>query len=217
MMLLAGGASKEAPFVLEADGSSGESEEAQPYVYPPHLDGLRTHGDEVDVDSILAVAELQWPTSAFVGVIALCFLAIGLSIFGWASYVDSVPVERLESLNPFKVLLLFLPVAYVFATLLCRATVGIMINRGYYAKGPEWDTSLGAQPKRRSPAFELTATALFTLGTFAAYVYLRGVPGADDWEPALTDLLVLLPWITVGAIVIDGYHIPQIQRPLGLL
>ena len=32
MMLLAGGASKEAPFVLEADGSSGESEEAPPYV-----------------------------------------------------------------------------------------------------------------------------------------------------------------------------------------
>ena len=41
-----------------------------------------------------------------------------------------------------------------------------------------------------------------------------GRPGADT---ALTDLLVLLPWITVGAIVIDGYHIPQIQRSLGLL
>ena len=215
--MLDAGASKEAPFVLEADGSSDSPEEAQPYVYPPHLDGLRTHGDEVDVDSIMAVAELQWPTSAFVGVVGICFLAIGLSIFGWASYVDSVPVERLESLNPFQVLLFVVPVAYVFATLLCRATVGIMINRGYYAKGPEWDTSLGAQPKRRSPAFELTATALFTLGTFAAYCYLKGVPGSEHWEPALTDLLVLLPWITVGAIVIDGYHIPQIQRSLGLL
>ena len=96
--MLDAGASKEAPFVLETDGSSGESEEAQPYVYPPHLDGLRTHGDEVNVDSIMAVAELQWPTIAFVGVICFTFLAIGLSIFGWASYVDSVPVERLESL-----------------------------------------------------------------------------------------------------------------------
>ena len=69
MILLDAGASKEAPFVLEADGSSDSPDEAQPYVYPPHLDGLRTHGDEVDVDSIVAVAELQWPTSAFVGVI----------------------------------------------------------------------------------------------------------------------------------------------------
>ena len=216
-MLLVAGASKEAPLLVDTDGSSDSPEEAQPYVYPPHLDGLRTHGDEVDVDSIVAVAELQWPTIAFVGVIFFCFLAIGLSIFGWASYVDSVPVERLESLNPFKVLLLFLPVAYVFATLLCRATVGIMINRGYYAKGPEWDTSLGPQPKRRSPAFELTATALFTLGTFAAYVYLKGMPGADDWEPALTDLLVLLPWTYAGAVVIDGYWVPYYKRKLGLL
>ena len=214
MMLHETGASKEAPFVLEADGSSDSPEEAQPYVYPPHLDGLRTHGDEVDVDSIMAVAELQWPTSAFVGVIALCFLAIGLFIFGWASYVDSAPVEQVK---PFQVLLLFLPVAYVFATLLCRATVGIMINRCYYAKGPEWDVSLGPQPKKRTPAFELMACLLFCLGTVAAYFYLKGVPGADDWEPALTDLLVLLPWITVGAIVIDGYHNPQIQRSLGLL
>ena len=216
-MLLVAGASKEAPLLVDTDGSSDSPEEAQPYVYPPHLDGLRTHGNEVNVDSIMAVAELQWPTSAFVGVVGICFLAIGLSIFGWASYVDSVPVERLESLNPFQFLLLFLPVAYVFATLLCRATVGIMINRCYYAKGPEWDSSLGAQPKRRSPAFELMACLLFCLGTVAAYCYLKGVPGADDWEPALTDLLVLLPWITVGAIVIDGYHIQQIQRSLGLL
>ena len=137
MMNLDAGASKEAPFLVEADASSDSPEEAQPYVYPPHLDGLRTHGDEVNVDSIMAVAELQWPTIAFVGVFGFCFLAIGLSIFGWASYVDSVPVERLESLNPFQVLLFVVPVAYVFATLLCRATVGIMINRGYYAKGPE--------------------------------------------------------------------------------
>ena len=214
MILLDAGASKEAPFVLESDESSNSPEAAQPYVYPPHLDGLRTHGDEVDVDSILAVAELQWPTSAFVGVIAFCFLAIGLSIFGWASYVDSVPVEQVK---PFQFLLFVVPVAYVFATLLCRATVGIMINRCYYAKGPEWDASLGPQPKKNSPAFELMACLLFCLGTVAAYCYLKGVPGADDWEPALTDLLVLLPWITVGAIVIDGYHIPQIQRSLGLL
>jgi len=92
-----------------------------------------------------------------------------------------------------------------------------MINRGYYAKGPEWDASLGPQPKRRSPAFELTATALFTLGTFAVYAYLEGVPGADDWEPALTDLLVLLPWTYAGAIVIDGYWVPYYKRLLGLL
>ena len=214
MMNLDAGASKEAPFLVEADASSDSPEEAQPYVYPPHLDGLRTHGDEVDVDSILAVAELQWPTSAFVGVICSCFLAIGLSIFGWASYVDSA---RVESVNSFQFLLFVVPVAYVFATLVCRATVGIMINRCYYAKGPEWDVSLGPQPKKRSPAFELMACLLFCLGTVAAYCYLKGVPGADDWEPALTDLLVLLPWITVGAIVIDGYHIPQIQRSLGLL
>ena len=76
--MLDAGASKEAPFVLESDGSSDSPEEAQPYVYPPHLDGLRTHGDEVDVDSILAVAELQWPTSAFVGAIGACWLAFGL-------------------------------------------------------------------------------------------------------------------------------------------
>ena len=212
-MLLVAGASKEAPLLVDTDGSSDSPEEAQPYVYPPHLDGLRTHGDEVDVDSILAVAELQWPTSAFVGVICFCFLAIGLSIFGWASYVDSVPVERLESLNPFQVLLVVVPVAYVFATLLCRATVGVMINRGYYAKGPEWDASLGAQPKRRSPAFELTATALFILGTFAVYVYLKGFP----YEPALTDLLILLPWTYAGAVVIDGYWVPYYKRRLGLL
>ena len=158
MILLDAGASKEAPFVLEADGSSDSPDEAQPYVYPPHLDGLRTHGDEVDVDSILAVAELRWPTSAFVGVICFCFLAIGLSIFGWASYVDSAPVEQVK---PFQFLLVVAPVAYVFATLLCRATVGIMINQGYYAKGPEWDVSLGAQPKKNSPAFELMACPLF--------------------------------------------------------
>ena len=213
MMLLAGGASKEAPFLIEADGSSDSPEEAQPYVYPPHLDGLRTHGDEVNVDSIMAVAELQWPTIAFVGVIAFCFLAMGLICFGWASWASSVPVERIESLNPFQLLLFVVPVAYVFATLLCRATVGIMINRGYYAKGPEWDVSLGPQPKRRSPAFELTATALFTLGTFAVYVYLKGVP----YEPALIDLLILLPWTYAGAVVIDGYWVPYYKRLLGLL
>ena len=213
MMNLDAGASKEAPFLVEADASSDSPEEAQPYVYPPHLDGLRTHGDEVDVDSIVAVAELQWPTSAFVGVIFFSFLALGLSIFGWASYVDSVPVERLESVNPFQVLLVVVPVAYVFATLLCRATVGILINRGYYAKGPEWDYSLGAKPERRSPAVELTATALFTLGTFAVYVYLKGVP----YEPALIDLLILLPWTYAGAVVIDGYWVPYYKRLLGLL
>ena len=211
--MLDAGASKEAPFLVEADASSDSPEEAQPYVYPPHLDGLRTHGDEVDVNSILAVAELQWPTIAFVGVIGFCFLAIGLLLFGWASYVDSVPVERLESLNPFQFLLLFLPVAYVFATLLCRATVGIMINRGYYAKGPEWDYSLGPQPRPRSLAFVLTAMSLFCSGTVQAYFYLKGSP----LEPALTDLLVLVPWTYAGVIVIDGYHVPYYKRRLGLL
>ena len=81
----------------------------------------------------------------------LLFLAIGLSIFGWASYVDSAPVEQVK---PFQFLLFVVPVAYVLATLLCRATVGIMINRGYYAKGPEWDArsapSPSAAPRRSS-------------------------------------------------------------------
>ena len=208
-MNLDAGASKEAPFVLEADGSSDSPEEAQPHVYPPHLDGLRTHGDEVDVDSIVAVAELQWPTSAFVGAIGLCWLAFGLFCLACAS--------ALEKGNSFQFYLFGVPLACAVARLTAKATVGIMINRGYYAKGPEWDASLGPQPKKNSPAFELMACLLFCLGTVAAYFYLKGVPGADDWEPALTDLLVLLPWITVGAIVIDGYHIPQIQRSLGLL
>ena len=216
-MLLVAGASKEAPLLVDTDGSSDSPEEAQPYVYPPHLDGLRTHGDEVDVDLIVAVAELRWPTSAFVCVIVVCWLAIGLFCFGWAAWASSVPVERLESLNPFQVLLFVVPIAYVFATLLCRATVGIMINRCYYAKGPEWDVSLGPQPKRKSPAFELMACLLFCLGTVAAYFYLKGVPGADDWEPALTDLLVLLPWTYAGTIVIDGYWVPYYKRLLGLL
>ena len=208
--MLDAGASKEAPFVLEANGSSDSPEEAQPYVYPPHLDGLRTHGDEVDVDSILAVAELQWPTSAFVGVVGFCFLAIGLSIFGWASYVDSAPVEQVK---PFQFLLFVVPVAYVFATLLCRATVGIMINRCYYAKGPEWDASLGPQPKPRSLAFVLAALTMFSFVTVQAYLYLKG----SSPEPALTDLLVLVPWTYAGVIVIDGYHVPYYKRRLGLL
>jgi hypothetical protein len=41
MMLPDAGASKEAPFLVEADAPSDSPEEAQPYVYPPHLDGLR--------------------------------------------------------------------------------------------------------------------------------------------------------------------------------
>ena len=49
------------------------------------------------------------------------------------------------------------------------------------------------------------------------FEYLRGVPGADDWEPALTDLLVLLPWTYAGTIVIDGYWVPYYKRLLGLL
>ena len=36
-------------------------------------------------------------------------------------------------------------------------------------------------------------------------------------EPALTDLLVLLPWMYAGVIVIDGYHVPYYKRCLGLL
>ncbi len=36
-------------------------------------------------------------------------------------------------------------------------------------------------------------------------------------EPALTDLLVLLPWMYAGVIVIDGYHVPYYKRRLGLL
>ena len=142
-MMLDAGASKEAPFVLEADGSSDAAEEAQPYVYPPHLDGLRTHGDEVDVDSILAVAELQWPTSAFVGAIGVCWLAFGLFCLWWGSAFETYDYSS-------QFFLFGLPFICVIARLQAKATVGIMINRGYYAKGPEWDISLGPQPKRRS-------------------------------------------------------------------
>ena len=53
-MLLVAGASKEAPLLVDTDGSSDSPEEAQPYVYPPHLDACRTHGDEFDVDSVVA-------------------------------------------------------------------------------------------------------------------------------------------------------------------
>ena len=204
-MLLVAGASKEAPLLVDTDGSSDSPEEAQPYVYPPHLDACRTHGDEFDVDSVVGVAQLEWPTSTFVVVIGFCFLALGIILSGFAT----------ESLSFYQ--FLGLPLAFVLTITMVKATVGIMINRGYYAKGPEWDTSLGPKPKPRSSAFVLTATLLFCLGTFAAYLYLKGVRPGVPLEPALTDLLVLLPWITVGAIVIDGYHIPQIQRSLGLL
>ena len=145
--MLDAGASKEAPFVLEADASSDSPEEAQPYVYPPHLDGLRTHGDEVDVDSILAVAELQWPTSAFVGVIAFCFLAIGLSIFGWASYVDSAPCRAGESVP--------VPPLRRAGCVRVRDT-SVQSDRRHYdqpmllREGPEWDASLGPQKKLAS-------------------------------------------------------------------
>ena len=206
MMLRDAGASKEAPFVLEADGSSDSPEEAQPYVYPPHLDGLRTHGDEVDVDSILAVAELQWPTSAFVGVICFCWLAFGLFCLWWGSAFETYDYSS-------QFFLFGLPFICVIARLQAKATVGIMINRGYYAKGPEWDYSLGPKPKPRSLAFVLTAMSLFCSGTVQAYFYLKGSP----LEPALTDLLVLLPWMYAGVIVIDGYHVPYYKRRLGLL
>ena len=72
-------------------------------------------------------------------------------------------------------------------------------------------------PPRDKTNPELTAVLLFCLGTVAAYFYLRGVPGADDWEPAPTDLVVLLLWSAVGAVVIDGYWVPYYKRRLGLL
>ena len=203
--MLDAGASKEAPFVLEADGSSESPEEAQPYVYPPHLDGLRTHGDEVDVDSILAVAELRWPTSAFLGVIGLCWLAFGLFCLVCAS--------ALERGDSFQFYLVGVPLACGVARLTAKATVGIMINRGYYAKGPEWDASLGPRPEPRSLAFVLAALTMFSFVTVQAYLYLKG----SRPEPALTDLLVLLPWMYAGVIVIDGYHVPYYKRRLGLL
>ena len=87
------------------------------------------------------------------------------------------------------------------------------INLGYYAKGPEWDVSLGPQPKPRSLAFVLTALVMFSFVTVQAYFYLKGSPP----EPALTDLLVLVPWTYAGVIVIDGYHVPYYKRRLGLL
>ena len=62
-----------------------------------------------------------------------------------------------------------------------------------------------------------TATLLFCLGTFAAYLYLKGVRPGVPLEPALTDLLVLLPWTYAGAVVIDGYWVPYYKRLLGLL
>ena len=46
-----------------------------------------------------------------------------------------------------------------------------------------------------------------------AYLYLKG----SRPEPALTDLLVLVPWTYAGVIVIDGYHVPYYKRRLGLL
>ena len=150
-MLLVAGASKEAPLLVDTDGSSDSPEEAQPYVYPPHLDACRTHGDEFDVDSVVGVAQLEWPTSTFVVVIGFCFLALGIILSGFAT----------ESMSFYQ--FLGLPLAFVLTITMVKATVGIMINRGYYAKGPEWDTSLGPQPKRRSPAFELMACLLFCL------------------------------------------------------
>ncbi len=205
-MMLAAGASKEAPFLVEADGSSDSPTEAQPFVYPPHLDGLRTHGDEVDVDSILAVAELQWPTSAFVGVIGFCWLAFGLFCLWWGSAFETYDYSS-------QFFLFGLPFICVIARLQAKATVGIMINRGYYAKGPEWDYSLGPKPKPRSLAFVLTAMSLFCSGTIQAYFWLKGSP----LEPALTDLVVLVPWTYAGAVVIDGYWVPYYKRRLGLL
>ena len=204
-MNLDAGASKEAPFLVEADASSDSPTEAQPFVYPPHLDGLRTHGDEVDVDSILAVAELQWPMSAFVCAIGLCWLAFGLFCLACAS--------ALEKGDSFQFYLFGVPFICVIARLQAKATVGIMINRGYYAKGPEWDSSLGPQPKPRSLAFVLTALVMFSFVTVQAYFYLKG----SRPEPALTDLLVLVPWTYAGVIVIDGYHVPYYKRRLGLL
>jgi hypothetical protein len=206
MMLHETGASKEAPFLVEADGSSDSPTEAQPFVYPPHLDGLRTHGDEVDVDSILAVAELQWPTSAFVGVIGFCWLAFGLFCLWWGSAFETYDYSS-------QFFLFGLPFICVIARLQAKATVGIMINRGYYAKGPEWDYSLGPKPKPRSLAFVLTAMSLFCSGTIQAYFWLKGSP----LEPALTDLVVLVPWTYAGAVVIDGYWVPYYKRRLGLL
>ena len=205
MMNLDAGASKEAPFLVEADASSDSPTEAQPFVYPPHLDGLRTHGDEVDVDSIMAVAALEWPTSAFAGAIVLCWLAFGLFCLACAS--------ALEKGDSFQFYLFGVPLACVVARLTAKATVGIMINRGYYAKGPEWDASLGPQPKPRSLAFVLAALTMFSFVTVQAYLYLKG----SSPEPALTDLLVLVPWTYAGVIVIDGYHVPYYKRRLGLL
>ena len=44
-------------------------------VYPPHLDGLRTHGDNwegqpVNVGLIVAIDKLQWSTPAWVAVLS---------------------------------------------------------------------------------------------------------------------------------------------------
>ena len=140
------------------------------------MDACRTHGDEFDVDSVVGVAQLEWPTSTFVVVIGFCFLALGIILSGFAT----------ESMSFYQ--FLGLPLAFVLTITMVKATVGIMINRGYYAKGPEWDTSLGPKPKPRSSAFVLTATLLFCLGTFAAYLYLKGVRPGVPLEPALDRL-----------------------------
>ena len=54
---------------------------------------------------------------------------------------------------------------------------------------------------------------LKSINYFKAYFYLKG----SSPEPALTDLLVLVPWTYAGVIVIDGYHVPYYKRRLGLL
>ena len=47
--------------------------------------------------------------------------------------------------------------------------------------------------------------------------FLVEADASSDSEPALTDLLVLVPWTYAGVIVIDGYHVPYYKRRLGLL
>ena len=110
------GAIKEAPRavpLIEADEKD--------CVYPPHLDGLRTHGDNwhghpLPVDLIVAIDKLQWSTFAWIAVLALCALYCGLVCI------------TLKGACQF---LLCIPMILVCLHAMYCAIEGIHINRGY--------------------------------------------------------------------------------------
>ena len=127
---------KEAPVLLTA---RADEKEATPSVYPPHLDGLRTHGDNwegqpLNVGLIVAIDKMQWSTCAWVAVIVLCALYCGLvyaiSLIGSGEF------------------LLCMPMILACVLAVCCAVEGIYINRGYLPRP-------GALPVRRSKLLQL--------------------------------------------------------------